>query len=114
MSTLAAPRPPQQTSRPARKPLPRRIAVVQGLRGANAGVVRIAVGKKVDHYAVARLDVPVGSAWELRKYGADGTDDPYHAFLSGEESSCDCAGGSYVGRCKHLDGLLALAARGLI
>ncbi len=119
MPTLSPPRPRPQ-ARPARprKPEPRSIAVVEGLRGGNAGIVRITVGKKVDHYAAVRLDVPVGSARELRKYVEGGTPEGYHVHLCGEESSCDCAGFTF-GRadpphCKHLDGLRKLAERGLL
>jgi hypothetical protein len=74
-------------------------------------------GKRVVHvtrYRVRRLKTDWGYAgWELRKLNEDGTLDAiYHALHDGSGWACDCPGGAWVGKCRHVAALVALSGEG--
>jgi hypothetical protein len=82
------------------------------LRPADAGVLRITVGKQTTEYVVRELRADFGRGFELVKVGPDPA--LYHVLLDQEEGrhSCECQGFLRWSRCKHLASLLALAAQG--
>lgn len=100
----------------ARRPRPkpeRRIGwLVRPAEGGDAGVLRITVGKQTTEYVVRELRTDFGRGFELVKVGPD--PELYHVLLDQEEGrhSCECQGFLRWSRCKHLAGLLALAAQG--
>lgn len=106
--------------KPTRKKPPRTINWVRRPKpGHPFGVLEIAVGEgkkaQTDLYFARLLDADFGTAIELSKLsGGEGIQSPYHVNLDHEEGkhSCECAGFLRWDRCKHVQGLLALEARG--
>lgn len=101
-----------QESRKSRKPAK---PVARTIRKTAPGQVVITVGGLGDSYGLA--EVPCGGAFDGRgfvveKFGS--ADGPYHVFLSrsGQDDTCDCPGGTYRGRCKHMHGLRKLLELG--
>jgi hypothetical protein len=77
-----------------------------------SGAVRITVGKEATDYLFRWLPPDCGKAVELTKLAADGRNEVYHLDLAADGGpSCDCKGHTRWGRCKHVDGLLALLNR---
>jgi hypothetical protein len=95
-------------TRPARSPVARTI------RKTAPGQVTIKAGNLEDCYTL--VEIPCGGAFDGRGFVCEkfGAAEPYHVFLSrnGQNDTCDCPGGTYRGKCKHVAGLRALLSRG--
>jgi hypothetical protein len=79
----------------------------------DAPVLAIRKGKAEDLYTVREL--PVGAGFDGRGFALlkDRTGEHHHTFVARDGSdSCDCPGGTYTGRCKHLDALRHLMTAG--
>lgn len=104
-----------------RKPLPRKIAVLETPQAAydGYGAVRITVGKESTCYLIRSVDrCPISGieTWELEKLDQDmrPTNELYVTCLGDRDhSSCTCKGFGRWGKCKHVSGLSALVAAGL-
>jgi hypothetical protein len=98
---------------PRAKPARHIRLVVPLYGGEGPGVVRIAVeGQEPCDYLVRRLPSDFGTAaFRLAKVGGD---EEYAVLIDGADSSCECKGFLQWGKCKHVDGLTALVARGLL
>jgi hypothetical protein len=98
--------------KPTRKPLPRHCRISAAVNGCFA--VELTVGKSRTAYHVEPLPSDFGRAVRLVKFGATpGTDEgaaSYEVNLDGPGSDCGCKGFLRHGRCKHVEGLLALVA----
>jgi hypothetical protein len=106
MATATNPRP---RVKPARK------ATLQTI--GNVLVLWLTTGKLTIGYQLERIDSELGgTAFRLAKAHQGGNDEPevYHVLLHGWQTSCDCAGHSYTGHCKHVEGLEALIKAGKI
>lgn len=95
----------------------RKIKVVTQHGDVDCYTVRITVGDEVDYYEVTAADAQFGPLWLVRKLSADLEavlgKPPYKTVLDGEfGSSCDCPAGKWRGKCRHVEGLSALVARG--
>jgi hypothetical protein len=78
-------------------------------------MIRQTTGEKTEQfeYSLRRLASDFGTAFELAKWDdAGGVAERYNVLLHGAESTCDCKGFTYRGRCKHLESLTALQAAG--
>jgi hypothetical protein len=104
------------TSKPARtrKPVARHCRVSAAVNGCFA--VELTVGKSRTAYYMEPLASDFGRAFRLTKFGATpGTDEAasaYEVCLDSPGSDCGCKGYLRHGRCKHVEGLLALVAAG--
>jgi hypothetical protein len=67
-------------------------------------------------YYLRELDVDFGRGFELEKFHTEPATDGdrvYHVHLDAQlGDSCTCPGGSYRGKCKHVDALAAMVAAG--
>ena len=98
---------------PAEARTPHRLVGAAG-RGRRRGRPALTVGKQTTEYVVRELRADFGRGFELVKVGPDPA--VYHVLLDQKEGrhSCECQGFLRWSRCKHLSGLLALAAQGLL
>lgn len=79
----------------------------------DAPILAIRKGKAEDLYTVREL--PVGAGFDGRGFALlkDRTGEHHNTFLADTgQDSCDCPGGTYTGRCKHLDALRHLIDSG--
>jgi hypothetical protein len=104
------------TSAPARQRKPRpkparsiRLCVQPHEQGP--AVVRIAVGPKSNDYLLTPVACDYGKGFRLEKIGAE---ESYHVNIDGDKKTCECKGHARHGHCKHVDGLAALIAAGLL
>src|SRR4051794_22312523 len=119
MSTVPQVRPPKQ-----RKPRPQPARSIRWLTnpltaGRPYGAVEIVRGGNVAFYYLHELPAADGRGFELEKINLLvplEERERYHVFLSGngQGSTCECLGFLHCGRCKHLDGIAALAAKGVL
>jgi hypothetical protein len=114
-SANAGPRSVEKTKgrQPRAKPARHIRLVVPLYGGEGPGVVRIAVeGQAPCDYLVRRLPSDFGTAaFSLAKVGGN---EQYAVLIDGADSSCECKGFLRWSKCKHVDGLTALVARGLL
>jgi hypothetical protein len=107
MSTVAE-RPAR--SKPARKPIPRTIALeLAATEVSRFAVVRVTEGKKIDRYSVTSAAADYGPAFTVHKLG---TDDEYAVNLDPAHASCECKGWCRWKKCRHVAGLRALLQAG--
>jgi hypothetical protein len=102
--------------KPRPKP-PRFIRWVQkpGTYGCPVGILAVTEGKEVDHYFATPISSDYGEAWIVQKLvkpsDPEGHANPaYHVNLDRQigRHSCECKGHLRWGRCRHVEGLLAL------
>lgn len=77
----------------------------------------LTTGKLTIGYKLERIDCELGgTAFQLSQAHQGGEHQPevYHVLLHGKQTSCDCAGHSFTGHCKHVEALTALIAAGKI
>jgi len=99
------------TATRTRKPRTKPARTLHLYPGAPA-LLEMTIGADTFAYWLAPLPADFGAAFEVRKLLADGGD-VYHVHLDDQgHHSCDCAGGSYCGHCKHLSAVLALVKCG--
>ncbi|MBL8796688.1 MAG: hypothetical protein JNM56_22490 [Planctomycetia bacterium] len=79
-------------------------------------LLQIEAAGKLDFYIARKLSADFGQAYRLEKQAVETERavEVYDVLLNGSRSSCDCPGGCYRPHrpCKHVAGLLALAAQG--
>jgi hypothetical protein len=96
------------------KPVSRRARISAAVNGCFA--VELTVGKSRTAYYLEPLASDFGRCFKLTKFaGTPGTDagaDHYDVCLDGPGSDCGCKGFLRHGRCKHVEGLVALVAAG--
>jgi hypothetical protein len=105
------------TSARQRKPRPkpeRRIRLCMKPEGAAPGVIRISIGKDAHDYFLTELPADFGRGFRLEKIGTDGEPIAYAVNIDGDKRTCECKGFGRWQRCKHVDGLAALLAAGLL
>jgi hypothetical protein len=99
------------TATKARKPRPkpaRRVHLYDGF----PMLLEMTVGPVEFTYWLTPVPCDFGATFEVRKMLTDGGT-VYHVHIDDEgHHSCDCPGGSYHGKCKHLSALLALVKSG--
>jgi hypothetical protein len=97
-----------------RKPVARHCRISDAVNGCFA--VELTVGKSQTGYYVEPLASDFGRCFRLVKFttstGTDEGADHYDVCLDGPGSDCSCKGFLRHGRCKHVEGLLALVAAG--
>jgi hypothetical protein len=100
------------TSTKARKEGKRRVWLVSvpDREKRRVGTLETVKDGKAEWYWLAELDTPLGRGFRLTKW-SDGAGYDVLLALDGRHT-CDCAGHSYRGRCKHVDGLAALVMAG--
>jgi SWIM zinc finger len=81
--------------------------------GDSWGILNVAICGEATLYWVRRIGSDFGDGFELQKFSTFGND-IYHVHLSNEGHSCDCPGGTYHGRCKHMAALAKLRDHGRI
>jgi hypothetical protein len=103
-----------KTTTRTRKPVERHCRISAAVNGCFA--VELTVGKSRTAYYVEPMASDFGQAFRLVKFaGTPGTDEgatSYDVCLDGAGSDCGCKGYLRHGRCKHVEGLLALVAAG--
>src|SRR5438270_2868435 len=62
-----------------------------------------------EHYHLNAVPSGYGRSFRLEKV-VEGERPAYVVHLAADRPNCSCPGGSFHGRCKHLDALLALQA----
>jgi hypothetical protein len=101
----------------------RSVSLPTPIRDGLPGSLQITIGKEVHQYDVHPIPSDFGTAFRLIKYElvrqADNTFElqdtaRYNVLLNGEQSTCDCPGHTYRGKCKHVDALTTLRQRNLI
>src|SRR5262245_13837932 len=102
----------------AKKPVQRTLEVlIRPGAGQPALLLRITVDGEVFHYWVDATASDYGRAFLVSRPGhecsGDQDRDAYDVLLDTVDS-CTCPGHTYVGRCKHVDALRALDARGAL
>jgi len=113
MSTVTATRPAKQPRQRKPRAKPAR-AVGIAVRPSDVNpffVPRIAEGKKLDYYTAKPIPSDWGTAFEMTKLSS-GQEEPYHVGLAGADSTCDCKGLLRWQKCRHVEGLTALAKAG--
>jgi hypothetical protein len=107
--------PPSQAKKPRPKP-ERTIRLTHPVEGGYRGHVIITVGDESADYELQRFESPLGDAFRMTKVfpDPDAEEFVYHVLLAddGCSSSCECLGFCRYGRCKHVEGLIALKAAG--
>lgn len=102
---------PQKRQR--RKPQ-RRVGWVPGSWNPEGGfgILRIQQDQELDHYFLRVIPCDFGHGFELQKLVPGGT--VYHVALdpTANKHSCKCKGFLRWNHCKHVEGLLAMAAAG--
>ena len=91
----------------------RTIRLVRPLDGSHPGIFAVTDGKKSSYYTFREIPCEIGGrGFAVHRLGL-GT--LYHVRI-GEprQCSCECLGFLSKGRCKHINGLLAIAGHGLI
>jgi hypothetical protein len=112
MITVPAQRAPSQPKSP-RKPRPRPIETYHLLHCDHATVLYILQGKDSYRYVIEPVPCEIGgTAFRLSKQWGVAVEETYHVRLSCEGDTCDCKGGCYVGRCKHVAALAHFVASG--
>jgi hypothetical protein len=66
-----------------------------------------------EHYSLTALPSGYGRSFRLEKV-VDGERPAYVVHLDADHPSCSCPGGSFHGRCKHLDTMLELQGKGAL
>ncbi len=97
-----------------RKPVARTARISSAINGCFA--LELTSGKDRCGYWVEPMPSDFGRAFKLRKFdttpGTDEEAQSYDVCLDGIGSDCSCKGFLRHGHCKHVEGLLALAAAG--
>ncbi len=110
------------TTKRNRKQPERRIRLLKPIQDG-IGALQIVIDGEPHNYLILPLASDFGTAFRLVKQqllpvypGVWELHDTarYNVCLNGEQSTCDCPGHSYRGRCKHVDGLTVLRQRGSI
>lgn len=108
MTPLAALTPKTDLLDPTGRGRARAFDLYTGLRGEGYAVDAVLVvkeqGKGEESYGVEEFAANGGRAFYVRKPFGAGC---YTVFCGRVSESCDCAGGSYRGRCKHLSSIRA-------
>jgi len=77
------------------------------------GVLRMTQGEESIYYTLCEIPCEIGGrGFAVHKLGLGQL---YHVRIgTPDECSCECLGFLAHGKCKHVEGLLALAERGLV
>jgi hypothetical protein len=106
------------TRRPVRKPRPtpvRSYHLPLAPFGQNPGVLDIIDGKVITSFFLYPVASDFGLAYRLEKFAGHqrGDDDAvYHVCLEHDTATCDCKGGCYCQKCRHVEALRDLQAKG--
>src|SRR5262245_20960604 len=78
------------------------------------GLIDIVEDGRTETYRIFPIDCRDGRAFEMQKIQPTASD-PYRVCLGDVEGpSCECKGFKYHGRCRHIQGLTAMQARGVL
>lgn len=76
-------------------------------------MVKLTTDSASDYYTVREIDCEIGGrgfAWTKSEIAV--TETVYHVRVTPDNTSCDCPGGTYRGRCKHADATVKLIELG--
>jgi hypothetical protein len=86
---------------------------LQLLHCPHGTILYILRGREQSRYVVEEIPCEIGGrAFRLSKQWGVPIEASYHVRLSAEGDTCDCPGGCYVGRCKHISALAHFVANG--
>src|SRR5262245_5136440 len=82
--------------------------------GVDSGLISIVEGDRAETYRIFPVECRDGRAFEMQKVDPE-LSEPYRVCLGDIEGpSCECKGFKYHGRCRHIQGLQAMQARGVL